>query len=126
MTIHPRVRQDLMLAPVAAEVDINLQHIRDRSGSDLAYELEIAPDAPADRESPYDRAQLVLGLALRDVDMHGWSATITDDYTRVRLDGGSVSIDLGLGADLTDYILYGIGPDAPAPRSAVASALPVG
>lgn len=39
--------------------------------------------------------------------MHGWTAAITDDAARVRLGGGSVSIDLGLSAAITSYILDG-------------------
>jgi hypothetical protein len=30
MTLHPRHHKDLVLAPVAAEIDLNLQRIRDK------------------------------------------------------------------------------------------------
>jgi hypothetical protein len=39
--------------------------------------------------------------------MHGWTAAITDDGCRVHLEGGSVSIDLGLSANVTGYIQDG-------------------
>lgn len=107
MTIRPKVNQDLMLAPVAAEIDHNLQRIRDRSGADLEYALELELNAHVKRESPWERAELVLRFALRDVDLHGWTATVSEDYNRIHLDGGSVSIDLGLGADVTAFILSG-------------------
>jgi len=50
------------------------------------------------------RASVVLKAALRDVDTHNWWAEITDDGARLRLTGGSVSLDLGLSPSLIDYI----------------------
>jgi hypothetical protein len=114
MTIHPKNQKDLMLAPVAAEVDQNLQRLRAGSPRDVMAELELELDRPAmylDRDA---RAELVLRQALRHVDMHGWTAAITDDVTRVHLDGGSVSIDLGLSAAITSYIEDGV-PSAARP-----------
>lgn len=55
----------------------------------------------AERE---ERAELVLRQALRDVDLHGWTANVTDDGCRIHLDGGSVSLDLGLSAGVIRYI----------------------
>jgi hypothetical protein len=108
MTLHPKQQKDLLLAPVAAGIDINLQRLRGKSVRDVEAQLELELDKPgviADRD---ERAKLVLRQALRDVDMHGWTATITDDGSRVHLDGGSVSIDLGLSADITGYIQDGL------------------
>ncbi|HEX8975425.1 MAG TPA: hypothetical protein VF781_02840 [Solirubrobacteraceae bacterium] len=42
------------------------------------------------------------------VDLHGWDAAITDDACRVHLDGGSVSLDLGLSSGITSYIEAGV------------------
>src|SRR2546421_1651854 len=98
MTIHPKSQRDLMLAPVAAQIDRNLQRLRDGSPQDVMAELELELDRPAmylDRE---ERAELVLRQALRHVELHGWTAALTDDATGLRLGGGSVSIDLGLSA----------------------------
>jgi hypothetical protein len=119
MTIHPKNQRDLMLAPVAAEIDRNLQRLRDGSTRDVMAELELELDRPAmylDRDS---RADLVLRQALRHVDLHGWTAVITNDAARLRLGGGSVSIDLGLSAAITSYIQDGVGSQgAPAETSA--------
>jgi hypothetical protein len=41
------------------------------------------------------------------VDLHGWEAEITDDRARVRISGGSVTLDLGLSATLLSYITGG-------------------
>jgi len=57
-----------------------------------------------------DRAQReawILGEALRGVELHEWQAEITDDAARLRLGGGSVSIDLGLSATILYYIENG-------------------
>lgn len=108
MTIHPKRQRDLMLAPVAAEIDLNLQRLRDQSPSEIATALELELDTPATDADRHRRVQLVLRQAMRDVDMHGWTAWITDDYTCVHLDGGSVTLDVGLSATLQEYLRSGV------------------
>lgn len=107
MATLPKAQKDLLLAPVAVEIDSNLRRIRGRSAHEIGAELELELDKPAIDVDHDARKRLVLRQALRNVDMHGWRATITDDGSSVRLDGGSVSIDLGLGADVTEYIRTG-------------------
>ncbi len=97
-----------MLAPVAAEIDINLQRLRDRPVRGVEAELELELDRPAMSPDRDERAELVLRQALRNVDMHGWEAAITDDGARLHLRGGSVSVDLGLGSSVADYIRDGV------------------
>jgi hypothetical protein len=107
MTVHPKNQKDLMLAPVAVEIDRNLQRLRVDSPYDVLAELELELDRPAMCEGPEERAELVLRQALRDVDLHGWTATLTDDASRIHLEGGSVSLDLGLSPVITSYITEG-------------------
>jgi acetyl-CoA acetyltransferase len=107
MTVHPKNHKDLMLAPVAVEIDSNLQRLRVESPYDVLAELELELDRPAMCADSDERAGLVLRQALRDVDLHGWSATLSDDASRVHLDGGSVSLDLGLSPAITSYITEG-------------------
>lgn len=108
MTLHPKQQKDLMLAPVAAEIDINLQRMRDMSARDVEAELELELDTPAMRLDRDERSELVLRQALRNVDLHGWTAAITDDGCRLHLEGGSVSVDLGLSAGIGTYIREGV------------------
>ena len=108
MTIHPKNQTDLMLAPVAAEIDRNLQRLRDGSPRDVMAELELELDRPAMYHDRAGRAELVLRQALRRVDMHGWTAAITEDAARLSLAGGSVTIDLGLSPAITHYIEDGV------------------
>jgi hypothetical protein len=108
MTLHPKRHKDLLLAPVAAEIDINLQRLRDKSVKDVEAQLELELDRPALSSDRDERAELVLRQALRDVDLHGWTATIAEDGCRVHLDGGSVSLDLGLSAGIAGFIQDGL------------------
>jgi acetyl-CoA acetyltransferase len=108
MTLHPRHHKDLMLAPVAAEIDLNLQRIRDSSSRDVVARLELELDRPAMCTERDARAELVLRQALRGVELHGWTAAITDDGARLRLGGGSVSLELGLSAGIMSYIQAGV------------------
>ena len=108
MTIHPKKQKDLMLAPVAVEIDRNLERIRDCAPRDVEAELELELDRPAMCAERDERAQLVLRQALRNVEMHGWSAAITSDGSRIHLNGGSVSLDVGLSAGIAQYIQQGV------------------
>ena len=73
----------------------------------MGAELELELDKPAKRINRDERTELVLRQALRSVEMHGWTAAISDDAARIHLGGGSVSVDLGLSAAITDYICDG-------------------
>jgi hypothetical protein len=108
MTLHPKYPKDLMLAPVAVEVDRNLDRMRGCTPSDVEAELELELDRPAMCAGRDERAELVLRQALRNVDLRGWTAAITPDGARLHLDGGSVSLDLGLSPGITGYIENGL------------------
>lgn len=113
MTIHPKKQKDLLLAPVAVEIDMNLQRMRSGTSREVLAELELELDRPAMCSERSERAELVLRQAVRNVDMRGWNAAISDDGTRVHLDGGSVSLDLGLSAGITSYIVQGVNDGVP-------------
>jgi hypothetical protein len=103
----PKYPKDLMLAPVAVEIDRNLMRMRDCSPQEVVAELELELDRPAVSNERDRRAELVLRQALRNVDLHGWTAEISADGSRLRLDGGSVSLDLGLSPGIMVYIQDG-------------------
>jgi hypothetical protein len=105
---------DLMLAPVAAELDLNLQRIRDVPPRDVEAQLELELDTPAMHLPRAKRAELIRRQAVRNVDLHGWTIAMSEDATRLHLAGGSVSLDLGLSAGITRYVEQGI--EAPARR----------
>ena len=105
MSLHPKSAKDLSLAPVAAAIDVNLQRLRGhRSVEGIEFELSLELDRPPAAETRDERAMRVLAVALRDVDLHGWNAEITDDGSGVRLTGGSVSLDLSVGAPVQRYV----------------------
>jgi hypothetical protein len=108
MTMAPKEPKDLALAPVAAAIDVNLQRLRDKAPQDIDYELTLELNqSPSGRDAD-ERAARVLRVALRDVEMHHWTAAVTDDCSSLRLSGGSVSIDLGLSASVRGYIVDGV------------------
>jgi hypothetical protein len=106
-TIPPKLPRDFLLAPVAAEIDLNLQRFRDLDDEALRFELDLELDRPEMRHTREERAARVLEVALRHVDLHNWSAAISDDAARLSLSGGSVTLDLGLSASLLHYIVDG-------------------
>lgn len=108
MTITPRQQKDLLLAPVAVEVDSNLQDLRGKSVRDVEAQIELALNTPAMRTVRKEREDLVVRVAVRNIDLHGWHATITEDGCRVHLGGGSVSLELGLSTNITAYIEHGV------------------
>ena len=113
MTVHPRQPKDLMLAPVAAEVDANLQRLRDRSPREVESVLALDIDRDGRGGDRAERADLVRRQAVRNVEMHGWTAAISGDGCRLHLGGGSVSLDLGLSPGITRYIEEGATSDKP-------------
>ncbi|HEY5273874.1 MAG TPA: hypothetical protein VIJ34_11640 [Acidimicrobiales bacterium] len=104
MPVHPKSPQDLLLAPVAVEIDTNLRRLRDRSQDELLYELELLLDRPANIDDRSERARAVMDTATRLVHLHGYEASISSDGTRLHLAGGTESIDLGLSRSIADYI----------------------
>lgn len=108
MTIHPKVPKDLALAPVAAAIDLNLHHLRDKSPAEIDFALALALNRTTSDGDQADRAGWVLDEAVRGVDLHAWHTEITPDSARLRLSGGSVTIDLGLSASILRYIEDGV------------------
>ena len=108
MTLHPKIPRDMALAPVAAEIDLNLQRLRDKGLSELDTQLQVELNGPPMPNTRDMRAEQVLRASFRDVDLHGWQGSITKDGCRLHLTGGSVTLDLGLGASIMQYIETGV------------------
>ena len=105
MPLTPKSPKDLALAPVAAQIDQNLQRLREMpDDAGIDFELALELDKPEFEHTRDERAARVLAVALRGVDTHGWHAEITEDGSAVRLTGGSVSLDIALGAAVQHYI----------------------
>lgn len=104
MPLLPKAPTDLSLAPVAAHLDMNLARIRDVSPAEIDFQLALELDRPARSDTAQERMERVLAMAERNVELHGWTPTITDDHCRMHLSGGSVSLDLALSASIMRYI----------------------
>ena len=103
MTIRPKRPTDLTLAPVAAEIDLNLQELRDASLDTIAESVALTLNSsPAPTRA--GRAGQILEVAVRGVELHGWRATISADATRLELRGGSVTLDVGLSARIREFV----------------------
>jgi hypothetical protein len=110
MTLRPKTPKDLLLAPVAAGIDVNLQSLRELSPGEIGDALGLALNVDRAGADRAQRAARILEVALRLVELHEWHAEITADAARLRLSGGSVSLDLGLSATIMDYIENGPEP----------------
>jgi hypothetical protein len=113
MTVRPRTPIDLALAPVAVAIDANLERFRDVSAAEIDFHVALELDRPERFATVAERAERVVEVALRNVELHGWKATITDDCCRLHLTGGSVSVDIGLSANIMDYVSNGAGSQTP-------------
>jgi hypothetical protein len=103
MTLRPKTPSDLLLAPVAAEIDQNLQPLRDAAVADIANAVATRLNA-GPSVSPDGRAAQLLDFATRGVELHGWRVTMSDDASRIQLRGGSVSLDVALSRNLQRFI----------------------
>jgi hypothetical protein len=104
MTLHPKTPIDLSLAPVAAALDSNLARLRDRPPAEIDYQVSLELDRPERSGTAQERGERVLAVAVRNTELHGWAASISEDHCRLHLSGGSVSLDLGLSAEIMRYI----------------------
>jgi hypothetical protein len=103
--MRPKASMDLSLAPVAAEIDSNLQPLREKAtAEEIEAALQLATNRTPISDTREERGDRVLDLALRNVELHGWEVEMTDDNARLRLSGGSVSLDLGLSASISRFI----------------------
>ena len=104
MSPMPKVAHDLTLAPVAVAIDENLQRLRNKTSTELDFELALELDKPEFSHTREERAERIRRVSIRDVDLHGWNAEITHDGHSVHLSGGSVTIDIGLSAAISHFI----------------------
>ncbi len=107
MALHPKSPTDLALAPVAAAIDQNLSRLRDRPPAEIDEELALELNVNTRGSTRADRTRWLHESAVRFVDLHDWRTTITDDADRLRLEGGSVTLDLGLSATILRYLEHG-------------------
>jgi hypothetical protein len=103
MPLLPTELADLALAPVAVNIDRNLAPLRDIPPDQIGFNVALQLDEP-EAPSSERRAEQIRRVALRHVDMHDWQAEISADLTRLRLSGGSVSLELGLSHAIRGYI----------------------
>jgi hypothetical protein len=105
---HPKSTADLLLAPVAVEIDSNLQELRDKPPGEIDDYLQLENDRPPIPNTREQRQADILAVAVRNVDLHHWTCEISADACRLQLSGGSVTLELALSATIMQYIGEGV------------------
>ena len=83
---------------------MNLARLRDMSPAEIDFQIALELDRPERSGTAEERMARLRAVAVRNVELHGWTATITDDHCGMRLSGGSVSIDLALSVPMMRFI----------------------
>ena len=114
---HPHSPADLALAPVLINIERNLEQVRD--SDDLEYSLALALNDDSHwYHSAAERAGRVRQYAVRNVDLHGWQVTPTQDLTGLAVEHSGYRVSLMLGKLLAGYIEHGAPARAEADRPA--------
>ena len=82
MTLLPRAPIDLLLAPVAVHLDMNLARLREMSPAEIDFQIALALDRPERTGTAEERMERLVAVTVRNVELHGWTPTITDDHCR--------------------------------------------
>jgi hypothetical protein len=104
----PHSVTDLALSPVLVSIERNLSWLRDNEDLELALAVELNDD-----DSLYpaasDRARRIRTVAVRHVDLHGWTVTPTPDRQGLAVTHGEYTVSIMLGRRLADYVEHGFG-----------------
>ena len=104
----PHSVTDLALSPVLVSIERNLAFLRDNEDLEFALAVELNDD-----DSLYptasDRARRIQTVAVRYVDLHGWSVTPTKDLQGLAVTHGEYTVSIMLGRRLADYVEHGFG-----------------
>jgi hypothetical protein len=103
MNMRPRDAADLLLAPVALQVDAKVQELSRMNPEQLAYHLAMEVDR--DPRTEKQRGKDIVDAAVKPIDMDGWEASW--DVRGVRLTHGRHSLVIGVGADVATYVRSG-------------------
>jgi hypothetical protein len=101
--MRPRDPADLLLAPVALQVDAKVQEMSTMKPEQLAYHLALEVDR--DPRTEQQRGRDIVDAAVKLIDMNGWEASW--DPRGVRLTHGRHSLVIGVGAEVSDYVHSG-------------------
>ena len=106
-TPHPHCTADLALAPVLISIERNLAALRTCADLDFALALDQNDDDHW-YHTPAERALRLQRSAIRNVDLHGWAVTPTEDGYGLAVTHGDYSVPVMLGQRLTDYVEHGL------------------
>lgn len=90
---------DLALAPVALAVSCRLEQLGQLSRVELAFAIAAATDH---EPTPGRRAELLIDLLARDLDLHQWKLSCCPSGLRLQHDGRELT--LGLAPSLRAFL----------------------
>lgn len=93
---RPHDRSDLLLAPVALEIDARIQELADMDEEALRF--RVALEGNIDVSNPSMVAEGVIEACTNGIELHHWEASI--DPRGLRLTHADHSLVLGLPANL--------------------------
>jgi hypothetical protein len=102
----PHSVTDLALSPVLVSIERNLAGLRDNEDLEFALAVELNDD-----DSLYptasDRARRVRTVAVRNVELRGWTVTGTADLQGLAVTHGDYAVSIMLGRRLAGYVEHG-------------------
>ena len=104
---RPHSVADLALAPVIIGLERNLARLRDSDDLEFELAVELNDDASLYPDET-DRVRRVLNSVTRNVDLHGWTVSLTLDMQGLALSHGQRTISIMLGKQLANYIEHGV------------------
>ncbi|HEX6247604.1 MAG TPA: hypothetical protein VFZ64_07005 [Nocardioidaceae bacterium] len=107
-TVYPHSTSDLALAPVLIQLERNLEGLR--RADDLLHALGTDDAGPA---SSRDRAEQVVRVAVRGVNLHGLAVAPTPDLNGLSVEHGEYRVSLMLGGRVTEYVRHGAPASMP-------------
>jgi hypothetical protein len=104
----PHSVTDLALSPVLVSIERNLAFLRDNEDLEFALAVELNDDDSL-YHTASDRAGRLQTVAVRNVDLHGWTVTPTPDLQGLAVTHGEYTVSIMLGRRLADYVEHGFG-----------------
>jgi hypothetical protein len=100
MSERPHDLHDLYLAPVALDLDRQLDEFDGLNEEEVRFRVALETNREA--RDPEERAQLALEAVTHLVDLHGWSADLVPRGLRLRREDHELV--LGLPESLRNYL----------------------
>lgn len=103
----PHSLSELALAPVLISLEQNLARLRTSENLELLLALDLNDEGRFYHDAS-ERAERLANFATREVDLHGWSVTVTPDRYGLAVEHGEYVVSLMFGQRLVKYVQDGL------------------